>query len=355
MIIFLTRPMNNRDTHLNGRSVLITWPDYPDESSNVGARLIAAGLLLRRAPKLGDRTPEEICDLAADVVAAIVSTDPFDASVFAGCPTLRVVARVGVGVDSIDLAAASASGVAVTTTPGVNESTTADHTVALMLAAIRRVAEHDAAVRRGEWPRSGPHVPWDLAGTTIGLIGYGRIGKLVARRLEGFDVRIIFTDPNEPGNGRAERVELDELLGTADVVSVHTPLLDGTRGLIGGREFGLMRREAIFVNTARGGVVDEQAMLDALESGRIRGAALDVFEPEPPRSRRLLELRNVVLSPHIGGISELSVGEMLHQATGAVLDVLAGRIPDGLVNRDVLEIAPLAPAGSRAGERQQPS
>jgi phosphoglycerate dehydrogenase-like enzyme len=341
--------MRNPGNYVDGSSVLITWPDYPDDRSQVGAQLIAAGLLMRRAPKLADRTSHELCQLAAGAVAAIVSTDPFDARVFELCTALRVVARVGIGVDSIDLAAASAAGVAVTTTPGVNESTTADHTVALMLAAIRRVAEHDAAVRRGEWPRSGEHVPWDLAGATVGLIGYGRIGKLVARRLEGFDVRIIISDPNEPATNNTEHVELDELLRTAHVISVHTPLLAETRRLIGHRELALMRHDAILVNTARGGVVDEQALLDALESRQIRGAALDVFETEPPRSERLLALGNVVLSPHVGGISEQSVEEMVRQATGSVLDVLAGRIPDGLVNHDVLAHAQLVPAASRTG------
>jgi phosphoglycerate dehydrogenase-like enzyme len=336
--------MNNSNRHVNGRSVLITWPDYPDETSTVGMQLMTAGLLMRREPRVGDRTPDELCQLVGDAVAAIVSTDPFNARVFESCRALRVVARVGVGVDSIDLAAASAAGVAVTTTPGVNESTTADHTVAIMLAAVRRVAEHDAAVRRGEWSRSGEHVPWDLAGRTIGLIGYGRIGKLVAKRLDGFDVEIIFCDPNEPAGDNAQPVELDHLLGLADVVSIHTPLLPETRSLIGEREFALMRREAIFVNTARGGVVDEEAMLDALDSGRIRGAALDVFATEPPTNRRLLDMRNVVLTPHIGGVSERSVGKMVRQATAAVLAVLRGEIPEGLVNPDVLDRAGLVSA-----------
>jgi len=331
---------------IHPRSILITWPDYPEESSGVGVQLAAAGLLVRRAPKLAERTARELCELASGVAGAIVSTDPFDASVFQACPALRVVARVGIGVDSIDLDAASAAGVAITTTPGVNESTTADHTVALMLAAVRRVAEHDSAVRRGEWPRSGNHVPWDLAGATVGLVGYGRIGRLVARRLDGFGVRIIFTDPNAGDRGPGERVELDRLLAAADVISVHTPLVPGTRGLIGRREFALMRPSAIFVNTSRGGVVDEQAMIEALEAAQIRAAALDVFESEPPRSQRLLALRNVVLSPHVGGISELSVDAMVNQATTAVIDVLAGRVPDGLVNPAVIETALLTPKGT---------
>lgn len=327
-----------------GGLILVTWPDYPADDVANGGSLTAAGLALRIAPKLGDRTSHELCGLARDAVGAIVSTDPFDAAVFEACPSLRVIARVGVGVDSIDLMAASAAGVLVTVTAGANESTVADHTVALMLAAVRRVAEHDAAVRRGEWKRTGDRLPWDLAGATIGLIGYGSIGRLVARRLGGFDVRILVSDP-DPGRREdvLSRVSLDELLAASDVVSVHAPLLPSTRQLIGRREFSLMRPDTVFVNTSRGGLVDQDALLDALESGRLRAAALDVFEREPPTSQRLLGLHNVVLSPHLGGISEQSVREMTRIATASVLAVLRGEIPRGVVNPDALERRPLPP------------
>ena len=291
-----------------GPPILVTWPDYPADDIANGGALTEAGFSLRLAPRHSDRTPEEVTELAHGAVGAIVSTDPFDASVFSGCPTLRVIARVGVGVDSIDLTAATDAGVAVTVTPGANESTVADHTLALVLAAVRRVAEHDSAVRRGEWKRTGDRVPWDLAGCTVGLVGFGAIGRRVARRLAGFDVRILATDPDPKiSTDGATRVELDELLSASDVVSLHAPLTPSTRHLIGSRELSLMRAEAVLVNTARGGLVDQAALLDALEQGRLRAAALDVYEDEPPHSPRLFALRNVVLTPHVGGISEHSV------------------------------------------------
>jgi phosphoglycerate dehydrogenase-like enzyme len=323
-------------TNSSPSTVLITWPDYPVADGELGAVLEAAGLVLRCAPKLGHRSPAEVAELAADVRAAIVSTDPFDASVFARCRELRVIARVGVGVDSIDLTAASQAGVAVTTTPGLNDSTVADHTIALMLAALRRVVEHDRAVRAGLWRRTGAYMGWDLAGTTIGLVGYGRTGKQVARRLRGFDARILVSDPREPRARGIEVVGLETLLRAADVISVHAPLLPSTRGLIGEREFAQMKRTAVLVNCARGGVVDEDAMVGALISGALRAAALDVFEDEPPRSDILLALPNVVLTPHTAGISDRSVRAMLRHATDSVLAVLAGARPVGLVNPEAL-------------------
>jgi phosphoglycerate dehydrogenase-like enzyme len=303
--------------------VLVTWPDYDLQAAG---RLRAAGIEVREAPKRGHRTPEEVCALAGDVDGALVSTDPFDATVIAACPRLRVISRVGVGVDSIDLEAATAAGIPVTITPGANEETVAEHAIALMLAAIRRVVEHDAAVRRGEWPRTGPHTPWQLAGATVGLVGYGRIGERVGRRLSAFNVRVLVTDPVRRAEPPAENAQLDELLAAADIVSLHTPLTSSTRGLIGERELELMRPDAILVNTSRGGIVDEAAMLARLESGRLRAAALDVYETEPPCSHRLLRLPNVVMTPHTAGISERSVREMVDQATASVIAALGGQL-----------------------------
>lgn len=305
--------------------VLVTWPDFPMGDGEAGGRLRTAGLTVRLAPKLGARQPEEVRALAEDAVAAIVSTDPFDASVLAGCPRLRVIARVGVGVDSIDLDAATRAGVVVATTPGANDVTAADHTLALMLAALRRVIEHDAAVRRGEWPRTGVHAPWELTGKTVGLVGYGRIGQLVASRLAGFDAQVLVTDPFQRAQPPARDASLDELLGTAEIVSIHTPLTPDTHNMIGQRELALMRPDAILVNTSRGGVVDEAALVTRLESGKLRAAALDVYAVEPPRPTRLLELANVVVTPHTAGISERSIHDMVDQATDAVLAVLGGR------------------------------
>jgi phosphoglycerate dehydrogenase-like enzyme len=312
--------------------VLVTWPGFDPGDPATGGRLAAAGCELRLAPKLGHREPGELAALIDGVHAAIVSTDPFDADVLAGAADLRVIARVGVGTDSIDVAAATACGIAVCITPGANAAATADHTVALLLAAVRRVAEHDRAVRAGGWPRGVAATPWELRGATVGIVGFGTIGQLVARRLRGFEVEVVVADPRLP-----DSLELDDLLARSDVVTLHAPLTDDTSLLLDAAALARMRPTAILVNTARGGLVDEDALVDALASGRLRAAALDVFEREPPVSERLRSLPNLVLSPHLGGVSDRSVAEMTARATDAVLSVLAGRAPDGLVDPAALQ------------------
>src|SRR4051812_1878810 len=213
-------------------TVLVTWMDFDPDGGQTGARLRAAGLDLRLAPKTGARSSADIARLAEDAVAAIVSTDPFDREVFAAAPSLRAIARVGVGTDSIDLEAATEAGVLVMTTPGANRETTADHALALILAALRRVVEHDTSIRRGEWLRAGPMTPWELNRTTVGLLGFGEIGQAVARRLRGFDVALLVSDPAVPTAEGIECVSLPELLRRSDVVSLHLPLTDATAGLI---------------------------------------------------------------------------------------------------------------------------
>lgn len=316
--------------------VLVTWPGYDAAGEHQGAALRAAGLSLRLEPKHGARTSDDMCKLVAGAAGAIVSTDPFDDEVFACTPNLRVIARVGIGVDSIDLDAATEHGVAVTITPGANETTVADHTIALMLGAVRRIGEHDAGVRRGEWRRTGESTPWLLSGTTVGLVGYGNIGRLVAQRLGGFGARILVADAADVSANGVEPTSLDALLAAADVVSLHMPLLPSTRNLIGARELALMRPSAILVNTARGGIVCEEALADALAAGRLRAAALDVFADEPPRGSRLLILPNVILSPHNAGLSVESIAEMTARASASVIDVLSGRAPAHVANPAVL-------------------
>lgn len=329
--------------------VLVTWIDYDADGPRTGARLKAAGLQVDHAPKRGARSARELAELLDGAVAAIVSTDPFDRSVFSAARKLRVIARVGVGSDSIDLRAASRAGVAVTVTRGANSETAADHTLALMLAALRRVLEHDSAVRVGAWARGGPLTPWDLHGTTVGLVGYGDIGRAVARRLAGFGVRLLVADPAFRGDGQAERVSIDELARLADVVSLHLPLTAATRRILGERELALMRPGTIVVNTSRGGLIDETALAARLRDGRLRGGALDVFEDEPAVPAALTGLANVVLTPHIGGLSVASVAAMTEQATDHVLAVLGGR-PDvsALANPEVLEGARKSAARERS-------
>ncbi len=305
--------------------VLVTWPDYDVDGASTGGRLRAAGLRARVEPKTGARAPRDVARLAAGAVGAIVSTDPFDESVFAAAPKLRVVARVGVGTDSIDLDAATAAGTVVTVTPGANQETAADHTIALMLAAVRRIVEHDASVRRGEWSRTGTLTPWELHGATVGIVGLGTIGKAVRRRLAGFGVEVLVSDPAVEASDGYSVVGLGELLRRSHVVTLHLPLDDRTRGLIGAAELAAMGPDAVLVNTARGGLVDEVALAGALDRGEIRAVALDVFEDEPTISPALLERANVTFTPHIGGLSDRSIARMTAQATASLLDVLAGR------------------------------
>jgi phosphoglycerate dehydrogenase-like enzyme len=316
--------------------VVVTFPAFDVDDPESGGVLTGAGLEIRLCPKTGARTPDEVVTVMADAVAGIVSTDPFDKRVFAACPKLRVLARTGVGFDSIDLEAATAAGVVVTTTPGVNNEVVADHTLALILAAVRRVVESDASVRRGEWRRGTDLPVWDLHGATVGIVGLGAIGQAVARRLLGFDCTLLAYDVDDRHADGVRRVSLAELLGRSEIVTVHVPLLESTRGLIGAGELALTRPDAILVNTSRGGIVDEEALVAALHSGRIRAAALDVFASEPPAGSPLLGLPNVVLTAHLAGLSEASIARMLRVASQAVVSVLEGGEPTGVVNPRVL-------------------
>jgi phosphoglycerate dehydrogenase-like enzyme len=315
----------------------VTAPGFDVSGAETGVRLQEFGLTVDHAGARGGRLPEEVADLCRDATAAIVSSDPFSAAVFAAAPKLRVIARLGVGTDSIDIDAATEAGVLVTTTPGLNDETCADHSMALLLAAVRRVVEHDASVRRGEWDRGGDLTAWDLHGKRVGVIGYGRIGRAVVRRLDGFATDIRVFDPGVDVPARFDCPDLLDLIGWAEILMLHVPLTDGTAGLIGAAEFALMRPGGILVSTARGGVVDETALAAALASGRLQAAALDVFEREPPSVSGLRDLPNIVLSPHIGGLSKESLGAMAAQCVDQVLEALAGRMPDGVVNPGAVE------------------
>ena len=273
-------------------------------------------------------------------MAAILSTDPVDRATLQALPGLRVLARTGVGYDAIDVAAAAELGIPVITTPGLNERSVADHTLALILAALRRLPTQDAAMRSGRWERAGAHLGWELTGATVGIVGYGAIGRLVARRLGGFDVELLVHD-TVPVDG-VEQVDLDALLTRSDVVTVHVPLTPATRNLIGERELALLGPNGVLVNTSRGGVVDEHALARALADGRLRAAAIDVFEHEPPLGTPLAGLANCVLTPHVAGLSVDAMGAMLDRAVASVVAVLAGREPPGRVVN-----APLAAGGGR--------
>jgi glyoxylate reductase len=254
-----------------------------------------------------------------------------DALLEAAGPELRVVANFGVGYDSVDVEAATRRGVVVANTPDVLTAATAELAVALMLTLLRRVAEGDRLVRRrGEWALAPTFMLGEgLAGKTVGIVGLGRIGREVARLAEAFGMRVVHTR----GSGPYEELPLRQLLAEADVVSLHTPLTDETRHLIGPRELALMRPSAVLVNVARGPIVDEEALVEALEAGEIAGAALDVYEHEPEVTPALVELENVVLTPHLGSATVAAreaMGMLCAVALEAVL--LENRLPENAVN-----------------------
>ena len=261
------------------------------------------------------------------IPADIVGAELFDA---AG-PGLRVVANFGVGYDSVDVAEATRRGIVVSNTPEVLTEATAELTIALMLALLRRVVEGDRLVRtRDEWALAPTFMLGEgLARRTLGIVGLGRIGREVARLAEAFGMRVVHTR----GSGPYEELPLARLLAEADVVSLHVPLTAETRHLIAAPELALMRPSAVLVNVSRGPVVDEAALVDALAEGRIAGAALDVYEREPEVSVGLLELENVVLSPHLGSsthAARAAMGMLCADALEAVL--LRDELPGNAVN-----------------------
>ncbi|HYW46467.1 MAG TPA: hydroxyacid dehydrogenase [Bryobacteraceae bacterium] len=237
----------------------------------------------------------------AEIVLNIRSSSRFTARVFAACPRLRLLSVWGTGTDHVDLEAAARHGVTVTNTPGVSAVSIAEHALALLLAVARRIPQMDAATRRGEWPR-GQSV--ELHGKTCGIIGLGAVGRQFARLAAAIGMRVVAWTMHPKPIPAVELLELDTLYRESDVVSVHLRLSRETEGFIGMRQFGLMKPGAILINTARGAIVDEAALLEALESGRIAGAGLDVFTVEPlPPGHPLTKLPNVALTPHCAGIT----------------------------------------------------
>lgn len=285
-------------------------------------------------------TPEELISHARDASAIVaLLTDRIDEPVFAAAPRLKVVANVAVGYDNIDVAAAERHGVVVTNTPGVLTDATADFTFALLLATVRRIVEADRYVRAGafrEW-RMMEFLGSDLAGRTLGIAGFGRIGQAVARRAAGFGMRVRYASRSRVALAiedelGAEYVDKDGLLATSDVLSVHLPLTPATRHYLGEPEFACMKASAYVVNAARGPIVDEAALVRALRDGMIRGAGLDVFEREPEVHPGLLDLANVVLAPHLGSATTETRTKMALIAAENAIAVVAGGTAPNIVH-----------------------
>jgi glyoxylate reductase len=276
----------------------------------------------------------ELVALAADVDGIVcLLTDRIDDAVLrAGAGRLRVVADVAVGYDNIDVASARQHGIVVCNTPGVLDETTADLAFLLILAASRLASSAEADLRTARWPGWGitQFLGRDVHGAILGLVGYGRIGQAVARRASGFGMEVLHHTRHDTGEA-GWRGDLDAMLATVDIVSLHVPGGPATHHLIDARRLALMKPTAVFVNAARGTVVDEVALADALHDRRLFAAGLDVFENEPHVHPRLLDAPNTVLLPHIGSASQATRLRMAHLATSAVATVLAGGTPPNVV------------------------
>ena len=296
--------------------------------------------------------PRDVLMKKAGEVDALVTllTDKIDKELLDNAPRLRIVAQYAVGYDNIDVEYATEKGVYVTNTPGVLTDAVADLTWALILALARRIVEADKFIRSGDYWKTG--TGWhpmmmlgvDVAGRTLGIVGIGRIGRAVARRAKGFEMKILYYDirrlPEDVEKELGARyVDLDTLLKESDIVTLHVPLTRATYHMIGERELKLMKPTALLINTARGAVIDTEALVRALREGWIAGAALDVFEQEPlPPEHPLTKFNNVILTPHIGSATVETRNKMAELVAENLIAFYKGKVPPTLVNRDVVNV-----------------
>lgn len=295
-----------------------------------------AGCEIIPNPTPGRLTEDQMMTLVGGVHAVIAGTEPITARVLDAAPDLMIVARRGVGLDSVDLEAATARGVVVTVTAGVLTEAVAEHTFALMLAVARQVPRLDRNVKAGGWDRTPTT---QVSGKTLGIVGFGQIGRAVARRAAGFGMRALAYDvAPDPAAAEALGVtlcDLDTLLAASDFVSLHVPLLPATRGLIDEAAIHRMKPGAILINTSRGPIVDERALLAALREGHLAGAGLDVLHDEPPKDLALVSLEQVVATPHVASHTRETLSKMDESCAESVLAVLSGGRPRHVANPEV--------------------
>jgi phosphoglycerate dehydrogenase-like enzyme len=303
--------------------IVVTPRSFGQHDESLRRELQAAVGEVRYRP--GPLTADELAPIVADADGLLAGLDEITDAVFKGAPRLRVVARYGVGVDRIELDAAARRGVTVTITPNANANAVAELTIALVLALARPIAAGRDRVRAGEWPA----LPgFELRGRTIGLLGLGHIGTLVAAKARALGLRVLAHDPFVTESGAAELVDLDKLAAESDFLSLHAPLTDATRGIVGRSLLERVKPGAAIVNTARGELVDEAALLWALDEGRLRAAALDVLTEEPPPGGNpLLERDDVLVTPHMGPHTAEATSAMGRIALEELLAVLSGRPP----------------------------
>jgi D-3-phosphoglycerate dehydrogenase len=297
-----------------------------EEFARIGAELILARV----------RGEEELIHACRDADGLLNQYALLTRRVFENLPKCKVVARYGVGVDSVDLSAATDLGIIVANVPDYCIDEVASHAVAMILTLVRKTAFFDRKVRSNQWDfRQGIPIH-RIHGKTLGLIGCGRIGLEVVKKISAFGVRAIAFDPYIQKSKEVELTDFETILRKSDFISIHCPLNESTHHLVGEKEFRKMEKKPLIINTSRGPIVEENALIQALVNGQISGAGLDVLEKEPPESGNpLLKMENVVLSPHVGFYSVESINELKRRTAQNVADVLAGRWPGSVVNQEV--------------------
>ena len=320
-------------------SILISYP-IPEEAIQIARSRASVDLHTGHDPMTRQ---ELLARLKRRQGLVALITEIIDEALLDACPDLKVVANVAVGYNNVDVNAATRRGVVITNTPDVLTDTTADFAWSLLMAAARRVVESDRYVREGRWKQWDFSLLWgaDIHGKTLGIVGFGRIGRAMAKRARGFDMRVLYqdavrADPAAERELNASHVDLATLLRESDFVTLHTPLLPETRHLINTESLRAMKTTAYLVNASRGPVVDEGALVQALQEGWIAGAGLDVFENEPDLNPGLIGLPNVVLAPHIGSASNDTRVKMSTLAVENCLAVLEGKPPLTPVNPEAL-------------------
>jgi D-3-phosphoglycerate dehydrogenase len=302
------------------------------------ARLREQGYEIEMFSGAGGMSEDELVQHIAQFDALIVGLDPIGRAMMAAGDRLKVVSRFGIGLDSVDVQAATELGIVVTNTPGASKVAVAELSIGLMFSLVRQLPQHHAWTKAGKWER---RLGVELFGKTLGVMGLGNIGKEVARRAVSLGMRVVAFDPfwddQFADKWGIERLSKEQVLREADIVTLHLPMMPETAGFIGAEELEMMKPGAMVVNAARGGLVDGDALHDALAAGHLGGAAMDVFVEEPPKPSPLLQLENVILSPHLGGETEEAHENLGRMATDNAIAVLRGERPPNVVNPEVLD------------------
>ena len=304
--------------------ILTTPRSYGRNMPELFEQLEAAGYEVVRNSTGGILEKEQMKALIADCSGIIVGVDPLDAEVLSCAPRLRAIAKYGVGVDNIDLDYCKAHGIKVSRTVGANSEAVADYAMTLIMAVARKAVMIDRKCRGRDWSKISTR---DVSGATLGLFGLGAIGKHVAKRAQGFGMKVLAFDPYWPEEYAREnniiRADAETIFREADFISLHLPLMESTRNFVGEKEIAMMKRDAVIINTARGGLIDEAALLRALKEGRIYGAGIDAFAQEPPEDPAWFELDNVVIGSHCAASTTGATQNMGRMATQNILRDLA--------------------------------